>query len=172
MNRRDFLVRANALAVAPFVSRHSSAQLIAPPATEKKVAALVTTCHRYSHADNIVTRFMEVGVLFAGSARRPPPCLTKSRPLPACFSKTCRRTVGILFGYVIAQAGGLRIVPTGADAYDVQLFGKLAWTGTGHPRADYGRAIMAFIVVGWLTATVTRWTLMWYFRRDDSHEPA
>ena len=88
------------------------------------------------------------------------------------FQNLAVGAVGILFAYVVAQAGGLRIVPTGADAYDVRLFGKLAWTGTGNPRADYGGAIMAFIVVGWLTAMVTRWTLMWYFGRDDAHEPA
>ena len=88
------------------------------------------------------------------------------------FQNLAVDAVGILFAYVVAQAGGLQIVPTGTDTYAVRLFGKLAWTGTGNPRADYGRAITAFIVVGWLTATVTRWTVIWYFGRDDAHESA
>src|SRR5262245_64642795 len=59
MNRRDFLSRSCSLAAASLCSGRALGQLIAPPATDKKVAALVTTYHRYSHADNIVTRFME-----------------------------------------------------------------------------------------------------------------
>ena len=88
------------------------------------------------------------------------------------FQNLAVGAVGILIGNVVAQAGGLQIVPTGTDTYAVRLFGKLAWTGTGHPRTDYGWAITAFIVVGWLTAMVMRWMLMWYFGRDETHEPA
>src|SRR5215510_7227346 len=52
------------------------AQLIAPPATDKKVAALTTVYRRYSHADNIVTRFME-GFSIVGKSY-PPPCKVAS----------------------------------------------------------------------------------------------
>lgn len=76
MNRRDFLVRASSLAVASLGESRVSGQLIAPPATDKKVAAIVTAYHRYSHADNIVTRFME-GYSIIGKSY-PPPCKVAS----------------------------------------------------------------------------------------------
>src|SRR5437764_15267625 len=76
MNRRDFLARAGSLAAAAFAESRSSGQLIAPPASEKKVAALVTTYHKYSHADNLVTRFME-GYSIVGKSF-PPPCKVAS----------------------------------------------------------------------------------------------
>ena len=41
------------------------------PASNKKVAAIVTAYHRYSHADNIVTRFME-GYSIIGKSYPPP----------------------------------------------------------------------------------------------------
>ncbi|MBY0525308.1 MAG: hypothetical protein K2R98_18015 [Gemmataceae bacterium] len=53
-----------------------SGQLVAPAGSDKKVAALVTTYHRYSHADNIVTRFME-GYSIVGKSY-PPPCKVAS----------------------------------------------------------------------------------------------
>ena len=76
MNRRDFLARAGSLTAAAFAESRSSGQLIAPPASDKKVAALVTTYHRYSHADNLVTRFME-GYSIVGQSY-PPPCRVAS----------------------------------------------------------------------------------------------
>src|SRR5947209_5760605 len=76
MNRRDFLARAGSLAAAAFAESRSSGQLIAPPASDKKVAAIVTTYHRYSHADNLVTRFME-GYSIVGESY-PPPCRVAS----------------------------------------------------------------------------------------------
>lgn len=76
MNRRDFLARAGSLAAASLGSRWVSAQLIAPPASDKKVAAIVTSYSRYSHADNIVTRFME-GYSIVGTSY-PPPCKVAS----------------------------------------------------------------------------------------------
>jgi hypothetical protein len=76
MNRRDFLARACSLATASIAGSRASGQLIAPPASDKKVAALVTTYHRYSHADNIVTRFME-GYSIVGKSY-PPPCQVAS----------------------------------------------------------------------------------------------
>lgn len=70
-NRRRFLAASAALLAAP-----AWAQLVAPPASPKKVAALATTYHRYSHADNIVTRFME-GYSIVGKSY-PPPCKVAS----------------------------------------------------------------------------------------------
>ena len=60
-------------ALSPTVVR---GQLIPPPASDKKIAAIVTTYHRYSHADNIVTRFME-GYSIKGKSY-PPPCKVAS----------------------------------------------------------------------------------------------
>jgi hypothetical protein len=73
MNRREFLAATAACGLAPTALR---AQLVAPPATDKKIAAIVTTYHRYSHADNIVTRFME-GYSIVGKSF-PPPCKVAS----------------------------------------------------------------------------------------------
>jgi hypothetical protein len=71
LDRRSFLtgVAASALA-AP------AAAVIDPPASTKKIAAIVTTYFRYSHADNIVTRFME-GYSIVGRSY-PPPCRVAS----------------------------------------------------------------------------------------------
>ncbi len=71
-DRRQFLTYSSALGAAALLPGSSSAQLVAPPASPRKVAALVTTYHRYSHADNIVTRFME-GYSIVGKSY-PPPC--------------------------------------------------------------------------------------------------
>jgi hypothetical protein len=75
-DRRQFLVHTSGLAAAALLPGRGSGQLIAPPASEKKVAAIVTTYHRYSHADNIVTRFME-GYSIVGKSY-PPPCRVAS----------------------------------------------------------------------------------------------
>src|SRR5207247_6740624 len=72
MNRRTFLARTGSLAAASLADSQALGQLIAPPASEKKVAAIVTTYHKYSHADNLVTRFME-GYSIVGKSF-PPPC--------------------------------------------------------------------------------------------------
>ena len=60
----------------------------------------------------------------------------------------------------------VRIVPTGSDAYAVRLFGVQAWTGTGHPRADFGWAITTFMAVGAFSALAMRWALSWHFGRE------
>jgi hypothetical protein len=74
ITRRRFLAQAAAGAVLlPGVAR---SQLIAQPASDKRVAAIVTAYHRYSHADNIVTRFME-GYSIVGKSY-PPPCKVAS----------------------------------------------------------------------------------------------
>jgi hypothetical protein len=76
MNRRDFLARAGGLAAVGLGGSRGHGQLIDRPASDKKVAAIVTTYHRYSHADNLVTRFME-GYSIVGESY-PPPCRVAS----------------------------------------------------------------------------------------------
>jgi hypothetical protein len=69
LTRRSFL--------AAMAGATAGAQgVVAPPASTKKVAAVVTTYFRYSHADNIVTRFME-GYSIRGKSF-PPPCKVAS----------------------------------------------------------------------------------------------
>jgi len=70
--RRQFLHRSAGLGATLLLAPQATGQLVAPAASPKKIAALVTTYHRYSHADNIVTRFME-GFSIAGKSY-PPPC--------------------------------------------------------------------------------------------------
>lgn len=74
--RRQFLRRGAGLGATLLLAPRASGQLVAPPGSPKKIAALVTTYHRYSHADNIVTRFME-GFSIAGKSF-PPPCKVAS----------------------------------------------------------------------------------------------
>lgn len=76
MNRRCFLSRSAQLGAAALLPSKARADIIDPPASEKKVAAIVTTYFRYSHADNIVTRFME-GFSIVGKSY-PPPCKVAS----------------------------------------------------------------------------------------------
>ncbi|MBI1914458.1 MAG: twin-arginine translocation signal domain-containing protein, partial [Planctomycetes bacterium] len=75
-SRRDFLTGTGGLAATALLMPSARGQLVAPPASPKKVAAIVTTYFRYSHADNIVTRFME-GYSIAGKSY-PPPCKVAS----------------------------------------------------------------------------------------------
>ena len=82
MNRRDSLARAGSLAVVALGGNRATGQLIAPPASDKKVAAIVTTYHRYSHADNLVTRFME-GYSIVGESYPPPFDVCLRKPLAA-----------------------------------------------------------------------------------------
>ncbi len=72
---RFTLLTALSLATA-LVPNSASGQLIAPPASDKSVAALTTVYRRYSHADNLVTRFME-GYSIVGQSF-PPPCKVAS----------------------------------------------------------------------------------------------
>jgi hypothetical protein len=69
-------MHTGAAGAALLLPRAAAGQLVAPPATPKKVAAIVTVYHRYSHADNIVTRFME-GYSIIGKSY-PPPCRVAS----------------------------------------------------------------------------------------------
>lgn len=75
-NRRQFLTSSAALGAAALLPDRSPSQVVAAPASPKKVAAIVTTYFRYSHADNIVTRFME-GYSIVGKSF-PPPCRVAS----------------------------------------------------------------------------------------------
>src|SRR5215831_2478733 len=74
--RRRFLKQSAALGAAALLARPGHGDVIDAPASEKKVAAIVTTYFRYSHADNIVTRFME-GYSIVGKSY-PPPCKVAS----------------------------------------------------------------------------------------------
>ena len=75
-DRRQFLTYGTALGAAALLPGASPSQVVAPPGSPKKVAAIVTTYYRYSHADNIVTRFME-GYSIIGKSF-PPPCQVAS----------------------------------------------------------------------------------------------
>jgi hypothetical protein len=66
--RRRFLAGAAALFAGFRVPAKKS---LPPAASEKRIAAIVTAYHRYSHADNIVTRFIE-GFSIAGTSYPPP----------------------------------------------------------------------------------------------------
>src|SRR5688572_25302914 len=69
-DRRRFL--AGVLAVpAGYLGAAPPRKQPPPAASDRKVAAIVSAYHRYSHADNIVTRFME-GYSIAGKSYPPP----------------------------------------------------------------------------------------------------
>jgi hypothetical protein len=74
--RRRFLKQSAALGAAALLGRPGRGAVIDPPTSDKKIAAIVTTYFRYSHADNIVTRFME-GFSIVGKSY-PPPCRVAS----------------------------------------------------------------------------------------------
>ncbi len=76
LDRRRFLQCSAALGASALFPAAGRADVREPPASPKKVAALVTTYFRYSHADNIVTRFME-GYAIGGKGQ-PPPCQVAS----------------------------------------------------------------------------------------------
>ncbi len=75
-DRRRFLTAATALGAAHLWPRAGRTALVAAPASPKRVAALTTVYHRYSHADDIITRFME-GYSVVGKSY-PPPCRVAS----------------------------------------------------------------------------------------------
>jgi hypothetical protein len=106
MNRRDFLAGACGLGMASIMGSSARGQLIAPPASDKKVAAIVTTYHRYSHADNIVTRFME-GYSIVGKSY-PPPCKVASLFIDQVTDKD--------LGRPLAKQWGIPVVKTIAEA--------------------------------------------------------
>jgi hypothetical protein len=106
MNRRDFLARAGSLGIASMWGSDAWGQLIAPPASDKKVAAIVTTYHRYSHADNIVTRFME-GYAIGGKSY-PPPCKVASLYI--------EQTPETDIGRPLAKQWGVPLAKTPAEA--------------------------------------------------------
>src|SRR5581483_9508397 len=71
LHRRKFLQMGIAT-----VAGAGAGPLVAPAASSKRIAALTTTYFRYSHADNIITRFME-GYSINGKSF-PPPCKVAS----------------------------------------------------------------------------------------------
>jgi hypothetical protein len=75
LHRRDFLRQSAGLGAA-LLGSQASGQVLAPPASNKRIAALVSCYYRYSHADNIVTRFFE-GYSINGQSF-PPPCRVAS----------------------------------------------------------------------------------------------
>jgi hypothetical protein len=79
----------------------AAGQLIAPPASDKKVAAIVTTYHRYSHADNIVTRFME-GYAIQGTSY-PPPCKVASLYIEQVTDKDIGQPLARQWGVTLAK---------------------------------------------------------------------
>jgi len=76
LHRRGFLIGTSALGASVLLPTASWGRRPPTPASDKKVAAIVTTYHRYSHADNIVTRFIE-GYSIIGRSY-PPPCQVAS----------------------------------------------------------------------------------------------
>lgn len=73
-NRRDFLAATSASLLATI--GRGIEPVVAPVQSTKKVACLCTTYFRYSHADNIITRFLE-GYSIRGTSF-PPPCKVAS----------------------------------------------------------------------------------------------
>jgi hypothetical protein len=75
-HRRHFLRDTASLATGLLVPLPALGRQPPPAASKKRVAAIVTTYHRYSPADNIVTRFIE-GYSIVGRSY-PPPCRVAS----------------------------------------------------------------------------------------------
>lgn len=75
-DRRQFLGYAAAAGVGALAPTLVSGRLPAKAESDKKLAAIATVYHRYSHADNIVTRFIE-GYSIVGKSY-PPPCTVAS----------------------------------------------------------------------------------------------
>jgi hypothetical protein len=116
-NRRGFLKASAAGFGVAATAAPAAAQLVAPPASNKRIAAIATTYHRYSHADNIITRFME-GYSIVGRSF-PPPC-----------------KVGSLF---IDQVGEIDIGRPLAKRWRIPLAGTIAEAltlGTGKLAVD------------------------------------
>ena len=124
MGRFTFL--AIIFLAAALLPNTARGQLIAPPASDKSVAALTTIYRRYSHADNIVTRFIE-GYSIIGKSF-PPPCRVASlfidqvndadigRPLAKHWEVPVYKTIGealTLGGNKLAVDGVLLVAEQG-----------------------------------------------------------
>src|SRR5262245_27095744 len=116
--RRDFLAAGAGLAAASVLPSVGSGQIVAQPASQKKVAAVVTTYHRYTHADNIVTRFME-GYSIVGKSF-PPPCKVASLFI--------EQVTDLDIGRPLARRWKIPLAKTVADALTLGT-GKLAVDG-------------------------------------------
>src|SRR5262249_28210894 len=106
MNRRQFL----SLAAAPALPLHS--------APRKKIAAVVSTYFVRSHADDLVTRFLEG--YWINDKFYPPPCDVVSMYMDQTHPADVGRR--------LAAAYDVRIVPSIADALTLGT-GKLAVDG-------------------------------------------
>jgi len=143
--RRRFLAQSAGLAATAFLPARAAGQqtypepraLIAAPASDKKVAAIVTTYHRYSHADNLVTRFME-GYHVAGKSY-PPPCQVASLYID--------QVTDIDIGRPLAKQWRVPVVKSPAEALTLGT-GKLAVDGVlvvgehgDYPRNEKGQKL-------------------------------
>src|SRR6476660_8951193 len=131
-DRRQFLISgAAALAAA------GAEPLIAPAGSTKKIAAITTAYFRYSHADNIITRFME-GYSIAGKSY-PPPCRVASLYI--------EQTGDLDIGKPLARRWKIPCYDAIADALTLGT-GKLAVDGVvivgehgDYPRNDRGQML-------------------------------
>lgn len=143
ITRRRFLCRTAGFATGSLLTACAAADppdpraLIAAPASEKKVAAIVTTYHRYSHADNIVTRFMEG--YHVGGKSYPPPCQVASLYID--------QVTDIDIGRPLARQWRVPLVKTPAEALTLGT-GKLAVDGVlivaehgDYPRNERGQKL-------------------------------
>jgi hypothetical protein len=100
-HRRDFLARA-ACGAGALLAGRAAGQVLDEPASPKKVAALVTAYFRYSHADNIVTRFME-GYSIVGKSY-PPPCKVASLYIEQVDDKDIGRPLARRWGVPLVKS--------------------------------------------------------------------
>lgn len=71
LHRRELIARTATVGSALALASSGWGRNPPPVTSPKKIAAIVTAYHRYSHADNIVTRFME-GYSIVGRSYPPP----------------------------------------------------------------------------------------------------
>lgn len=137
-DRRRFLAGAAAYSAALGTASGIEAREPPAPASKHRIAAIVTNYRRYSHADNIVTRFIE-GYSIAGKSF-PPPCRVASlfidqvgetdigRPLAKWWDvpvfKTIREAL-TLGGKTLAVDGVLLIAEQGE--YPVTKHGQIMY---------------------------------------------
>jgi hypothetical protein len=105
-DRRQFLAGALALPTGLLAAPPTPRKALPTAASRKKVAAIVTAYHRYSHADNIVTRFME-GYSIVGKSYAPP-----ARVASLYIDQTPANDIG----RPLADHWGVTVVKSIADA--------------------------------------------------------
>src|SRR5579871_2097653 len=115
MRRRDFLALSAAAGAAP---AQGPAPLAAPDGRRKKLAALTTTYHVRSHADDIITRFLEG--YYINDRHYRPPCDIVSLYMDQVHKAD--------IGYRLSTAYKFPVVKSIADALTLGT-GKLAVDG-------------------------------------------